>query len=89
MIADLLIKKSYPLYFYKNETQKKELDFLIQREGRVTPIEVKSANSKAASLNMVMKQHPEITEGYKLIDGNVGMGENRIVSIPLYMAMFL
>lgn len=88
-IADLLIKKSYPLYFYKNDTTKKEIDFLIQRDGEVVPIEVKSGNSKAASLNQLMKKRPEFPVAYKFLDGNVGAGENRIVSMPLYMAMFV
>ena len=30
------------MYFYKNETSKRELDFIIQEDGIVVPIEVKS-----------------------------------------------
>ncbi|MGN1275493.1 MAG: ATP-binding protein, partial [Floccifex sp.] len=54
-IADALYKKGYSLYFYKNETKKKELDFLIQVDGKIVPIEVKSSNTKANSLNSIMK----------------------------------
>lgn len=88
-VADMFIKKGYPLYFYKNETTKKEIDFIIQKEGKVIPIEVKSGNTKAVSLNRIMKNNPEMDMAYKLIDGNIGEDENGIVSIPLYMAMFL
>ena len=89
LIADILMKKGYSLYFYKNETTKKEIDFIIQKEGKVIPIEVKSGNTKATSLNRIMNINPEIETAYKLIDGNVGVDENGIMSIPLYMAMFI
>ena len=88
-IADILTKKPYSIWFYRNETKKQEIDFLIQKEGTVIPIEVKSGNTRATSLNSIMKNNPEIQLAYKLIDGNVGEPENRILSIPLYMAMFL
>ncbi len=88
-LADVLLKKEYAIYFYKNESIKKEVDFLIQKEGRVVPIEVKSGRSRAASLNQLMKKNPEIPLAYKFIDGNVGDMENGIISMPLYMAMFL
>ena len=34
-VADALHKKGYNLYFYKNETTKKELDFIIQVDGKM------------------------------------------------------
>lgn len=87
VVADLLLKKSYPLYFYKNETTKTELDFLIQREGEIVPIEVKSGNSRATSLKRLIERK-ELSGGYKLIDGNVGKAEGDIVTLPIYMVMF-
>lgn len=86
----MLYKKGYKIYFYKNETTKKEIDFLIQKEGNTVPIEVKSGNKTAPSLNTLMKQRKDIPAAYKLIDGNIGTGEDdRILTFPLYMAMFL
>ncbi len=89
VIADLLGKKDYPLYFYKKESTKWELDFLFQKEGNVVPIEVKSGNSKAVSLDLFMKNRNDIPIAYKLLDGNIGSSDNRIWSMPLYMGMFL
>lgn len=88
-IADILTKKPYSIWFYRNETKKQEIDFLIQKEGTVIPIEVKSGNTRATSLNSIMKNNKDIPLAYKLIDGNIGEPENRIQSIPLYMAMFI
>ena len=88
-IADALYKKGYQLYFYKNETTKRELDFVIQVDGNVVPIEVKSGNSKANSLNAIMKNDSDISYAYKFADGNIGVSDEGIITLPLYMAAFL
>ncbi|SHH14571.1 hypothetical protein SAMN02745229_00349 [Butyrivibrio fibrisolvens DSM 3071] len=88
-IADALYKNGYTLYYYKNDTTKKELDFLIQKEGAVIPIEVKSGNTKATSLTSVIKNKPDISYGYKFVDGNLGISEDGIITLPLYMSAFI
>ena len=88
-IADALHKKGYRLYFYKNETTKRELDFIIQSDGNVVPIEVKSGNTKANSLGAIMKKQTDIPLAYKFVDGNIGVSDDRIITAPLYMAAFL
>ena len=88
-IADALHKKGYPLYFYKNETTKKELDFIIQVDGKVVPIEVKSGKERATSLISAMKKNRNISYAYKFIDGNIGVSEDGIITLPLYMATFI
>ncbi|MDD6462070.1 MAG: ATP-binding protein [Bifidobacteriaceae bacterium] len=104
-IADILHKKGYQLYFYKNESLRRELDFVIEKDGAIIPIEVKSGNTRATSLTATMKmmeKSPDISAAYKLVDGNVGTGGGTIggdkdsgsggatyTTLPLYMAMFL
>lgn len=88
-IADALHKKGYPLYFYKNENTKKELDFIIQVDGNVVPIEVKSGKEKATSVISTMKKNQNISYAYKFIDGNIGVSEDGIITLPLYMATFI
>lgn len=88
LIADILTKKGLAIYFYKNDTTKKEIDFITQKNGAIIPIEVKSANSKATSLKWLMETNKKIPIAYKFIDGNIGIDEN-IITMPLYMAMFL
>lgn len=87
-ISDALYKKGYKLYFYKNETTKRELDFIIQNDGKVVPIEVKSSNNRANSLSLLMKGN-KISSGYKFIDGNIGISEEGIITLPLYMVAFI
>ena len=87
-IADVLYKKGYQLYFYKNETIKKEIDVIIQKDGKVIPIEVKSGNTRANSLKTIMKNNKDMSFGYKFIDGNIGVSEEGIITLPLYMVAF-
>ncbi len=88
-IADALYKKGYKLYFYKNETSKKEIDMIIQKDGRAVPIEVKSGNERANSLRSLMKKNKEIDHGYKFADSNIGVSEDGIITLPLYMVAFI
>lgn len=73
-------------YFWRTKADA-EVDFLIDYEGRLTPIEVKSAdNTKAKSLQTFCKRyHPQIAVKTSL--KNVGdhcCEETRVQSIPLY-----
>ena len=88
-IADALYKKGYSLYFYKNETSKREIDIIIQKDGKVVPIEVKSGNTRATSLQSLLKNKKDISFGYKFADGNIGVNEDGIVTLPLYMITFV
>ena len=88
-VADALYKKGFALYFYKNDTSKRELDFIIQKEGKIIPIEVKSGNGRANSLAAVIKNKKDITFGYKFADANIGVGDDGIITLPIYMAAFI
>ena len=59
---------------------------MLNGDGAVIPIEVKSTNGTSISLNNLLL-NPEIKIGYKLISGNIGQIEKKI-TLPLYMAMF-
>ena len=88
-VADALYKKGYQLYFYKNDSTKRELDFIIQKDGNMIPIEVKSGNTRATSLTSIMKSNQNIPYGYKFADSNIGVSEDHIITLPLYMASFI
>lgn len=88
LIAELLYKNGHnALYFRKNEQATFELEFLLEAEGGVVPVEVKAKNSRSRSLDNALKRK-EIPYGYKLIGGNTGRSGKKI-TLPLYMAMFL
>ena len=88
-VADALHKKGYQLYFYKNETSKKEIDFIMQKDGEVVPIEVKSGNERANSLKALLRNNGHVFYAYKFADANIGMDGDGILTLPLYMAAFI
>jgi hypothetical protein len=53
----------------------------------VEPIEVKASRGSTASLNALLERD-DITQGYKLVDGNVGR-DGKKVTLPLYLAPYL
>lgn len=86
IIADILVKNGYSLYYYKPDDSN-ELEFLIEKNGEVVPIEVKAGNRATKSLDRFIETFkPSIA--YKLVDGNVGISDKKL-TIPHYMAMFL
>ena len=74
----------FDTYYWESE-RGAEIDFVIQREGRLIPIEVKSAdNTKAKSLKVYMDTFkPDYA--IKLSAKNFGF-ENGIKTVPLYAA---
>ncbi|MDD5602589.1 MAG: AAA family ATPase [Eubacteriales bacterium] len=87
LVADMLIKRGYKLYYFRNEKNSQEIEFMITKNSGVIPIEVKSGNGATLSLKTLLMQS-DIQYGYKLISGNVGISGKKI-TLPLYMAMFL
>ena len=87
LAAEALVKKGYPLHYYKTEASDTEIEFLIEKQGEVVPVEVKAGNASTPSLNQFIEQfHP--SAAYKLVQGNVGFSNGRL-TLPHYMMMFL
>ncbi len=86
VVAESLVKRGYALHYYKPDDDH-ELEFLIEKDGTVVPIEVKAGNNPSASLNAFIKDFsPSVA--YKLISGNSGVIENK-KTMPHYMVMFI
>ena len=86
VIAECLVKAGHRLYYYKPDDDH-ELEFLIEKDGGIIPVEVKAGNSASVSLNNFIKDYQPQT-AYKLISGNVGCADNKI-TIPHYMVIFI
>lgn len=87
LIAEMLIKKGYALHYYKKPDSSLEIEFLIEKNGEVLPVEVKAGNTQTQSLNSYIdKNKPSIA--YKLISGNVGLIDGKL-TMPHYMALFI
>ena len=87
LISEMLVKLGYPLHYFKTDNSSMEIEFVIEKDGGVIPVEVKAGNSDTPSLNNFLNKFKS-KYGIKLIDGNLGVSENKIV-LPHFMAMFL
>ncbi len=85
-IAGELVKKGYLIHYYKpNDTM--ELEFILEKDGGVVPIEVKEGNTATVSLNKYIEQNKPYV-AYKFIAGNVGLQDVKL-SLPHYMILFI
>ncbi|MBQ6944587.1 MAG: ATP-binding protein [Ruminococcus sp.] len=84
--AETLIKNGYSLHYYKPDDNS-ELEFVIEKDGEVVPIEVKAGNTATKSLNKFIEEF-EPSIAYKLISGNIGVNETKL-SLPHYLAMLI
>ena len=86
IIAEQLVKNGFNLHFYKPNSEQ-EIEFIIEKDGQVLPVEVKAGNNPTPSLNKFINQFkPSIA--YKMIDGNIGTIDSK-VTLPHYMIMFV
>jgi len=85
-IAQQLCAKNHELFYWKNKTY--EVDFIIQREDKIIPIEVKSgSNTRSRSLMEYKRQYnPDIC--IRISSKNFGF-YNGIKAVPLYSAYLI
>ena len=86
IMAECLVKKGHRLYYYKPDNQH-EIEFLIEKDGEVLPVEVKAGNSATPSLNKYIEDF-DPSVAYKLINGQIGVvGVKK--TVPHYMILFI
>ncbi|MCL2158980.1 MAG: DUF4143 domain-containing protein, partial [Oscillospiraceae bacterium] len=83
-VCGQLLANGYTCYYWTSE-RGAEVDFIIQKEGKIIPVEVKSAeNTKAKSLALYIQTYkPEYA--IKLCAKNFGF-EDQKKTVPLYAA---
>ena len=89
-IGECLSKQGYNLYYYKKENSTLEEDFFIRTKKSLVPVEVKATNGNSKSLQTLIKSdsYPDIKEGIKLTNGNIGF-ENNIHTFPHFCGFLL
>ena len=81
-VANELRIKGYELYYWESEGIA-ELDFVIQKDFAIIPIEVKSSiHTKSRSLDIYMKEKKP-KYAIRISEKNFGL-ENGIKAVPLY-----
>ena len=90
VVAQELLAKGHKEYYFNSKKQG-ELDFVIELDGKVVPLEIKSGKDykRHSALNNVLEcEEYQISEGYIFSEGNVET-VGRKVYMPIYMIMFL
>lgn len=87
VVADMLVKAGRDLHYWMNDKGNIEIEFLLEKEASVVPVEVKAKRGATASLNKLLEQD-DMKYGYKLSAGNIGVSGKKI-TLPLYMALYL
>lgn len=90
VVAQELHAHGYYLYYY-NSKKMGELDFVIEHNGQILPIEVKSGKDyeKHSALDKVMAvKEYDIGEAYIFTNDNVKT-DGKLTYLPIYMSMFL
>lgn len=85
-VAETLVKSGYTLHYYKPDDNS-ELEFVIEKDGEVVPVEVKAGNTATKSLNQFIETF-EPEAAYKITGGNTGQTDNKI-TIPHFLTMFI
>jgi len=90
VIADMLVKQGYDLYFYKNEKGTLEMDFFIRDKDSLIPVEVKANDNSTVSLNNLIDSdnYSDIKYGIKLCNKNIGYN-GKFYTFPYFMAFLL
>lgn len=89
VVADMLRKQGYGLYYYRNEKSTLELDFIVRDTESLVPLEVKASDNPARSLQKVTDgKHPEIKYGIKLCNQNIGFNGS-YYTIPYFLGFLL
>lgn len=86
IISECLVKRGYTLHYYKPDDNH-ELEFLIEKDGEVVPIEVKAGNTASTSLNNFINDFSP-SKAYKLIANRNGISGVK-ETLPHYYVLFI
>ena len=90
VVAQELKCHGFELYYYNNN-RLGELDFLVEYQGKILPIEIKSGKDyeRHAALNNCMNNpRYDIPKAYVFCNANIKEKEN-VVYYPIYMIAFI
>ncbi len=90
IVADMLVKQGYSLFYYKNEKSTIEMDFFVRDMNSLIPIEVKATDRATKSLNKLINESvfSDIQYGIKLCRKNVEFND-RFYTFPYFLTFLL
>ena len=90
IVSDMLVKEGYNLYFYKDDSKKIEMDFMVRDKNSLIPVEVKASDNATVSLNNLINgnSYKDIKYGIKLCNKNIGFN-GKFYTFPYFLAFLL
>lgn len=92
IVADMLVKQGYGLYYYKDEKASVEMDFFVRDAMSLIPVEVKASDNATASLRKLTdgdhRRYADIRYGIKLCNRNIGFN-GRFYTFPYFLTFLL
>ena len=90
---ELLAWQDTDLFYWARDAKssRAEVDFLIERSGKIYPVEVKSGpGGRLKSLHLLLQTYPNCPQGLVLFSGTYKeLPEQKLTFLPLYCAGFL
>ena len=90
IVADMLVKQGYDLFYYSSDKPSLEMDFFIRDRDSLIPVEVKAADGATSSLNKLLQpdRYPDVKYGIKLCYKNTGFN-GKFYTFPYFLAFLL
>lgn len=90
IVGEMLVKAGYDLYFYRDDSKKLEMDFIIRDTNSLIPIEVKANDNATVSLNNLISNnlYKDIKYGIKLCNKNIGFN-GKFYTFPYFLTFLL
>lgn len=90
VVGDMLVKSGYNLYFYKDDSKKIKMDFMVRDTNSLVPIEVKANDNATISLNNLIdnSKYKDIKYGIKLCNKNIGFN-GKFYTFPYFLTFLL
>ena len=91
VVADMLVKQGYDLFFYRNEKSTLEIDFFIRDTSSLMPIEVKATDNATRSLVKLTSgdgKYTDIKYGIKLCNRNIGFN-GHFYTFPYFLTFLM
>ena len=90
IVADMLVKQGYRLYFYRSEKGTLEMDFFVRSADSLIPVEVKAENAPTPSLNALIERetYSDVRFGIKFANRNIGFN-GKFYTFPYFLAFLL
>ena len=92
IVADMLVKQGYNLYYYNSNSPNLKIDFFVRDAHTLIPIEVKANDNATPSLNRLVdsdaNKYEDIQYGIKFCNKNIGFN-GKFYTFPYSLTFLL